>query len=224
MKKGKLVSVIAALAAIAIFNTAVVPVQATSRTTTTEVVGVGRDADEAAQVLGTRRSSVSTDNVTTGKITDNAALEVLKSLQKVAEVVKTAFPDVQTKAEDFSVLDSMEITAVAGTEVSEAKPLFVSFSFPGVTKDTKAYVFHYENKKWVVVPTTVSEGVIVGKFTSLSPVAIVVDKNTLKGSVLGAARATSPRTGDSRLFIIVIAAMCLAIVASANYVFKKKAR
>ena len=79
MQKRKFLSVVAAAAMLVsslVFST---PVNATSVTTTTEVAGAGRTAEEA-QVLGAARSSVDSNDVTVGTIPDKAALDSLKNL------------------------------------------------------------------------------------------------------------------------------------------------
>ncbi len=207
MQKRKFLSIVAAAAMLVsslVFST---PVYATSVTTTTEVAGAGRTAEEA-QVLGAARSSVDSNDVTVGTISNKSALDFLKDLAAVARLI-SAYTGRTVTAADISVVDSMDLSAKPGVDVSEANPLFVSFSFPGVTASTKAYVLHYGNGAWEVVPTTVVDGKVTGKFTSLSPVAIVVEKNTLNSSVLGASR--SPRTGDNRVIVIGACACLLAV-------------
>jgi hypothetical protein len=218
MRKSTFLSTVAVavmLTASMLFST---PAFATSRTTTTEVTGTGRTAADAAQVLGASRATATGEGVTAGVITDKAAIEGLKNLDNVAALVNTVATSAVSKA-DISVIDSMELTVAPGVEVSEAKPLFVSFSFPGITKSTRAYVLHYGKNGWEVVPTTVEEGKVIGKFTSFSPVAIVAETSTLNSSVLGANRATSPRTGDNNMFVIVA---CAGVLLAGSIFAKKK--
>lgn len=215
MQKRKFLSIVAVAAMLISSLAFSTPVIATSPTTTTEVVGAGRTEDEA-QVLGATRSSVDSTDVTVGMITDKSALDFLKDLAAVARLI-SSYTGRTVTAADISVVDSMELTAKAGVEVSEANPLFVTFSFPGITASTKAYVLHYSKGAWGVVPTTVVDGKVTGKFNNLSPVAIVVEKNTLNASVLGATR--SPRTGDNR--VIVIGA-CACLLAAAVLVDRKR--
>ena len=211
----KFLSIVAAAAMLISAIAFSTPVNATSPTTTAEVLGAGRTAEEAG-VLGAARSSVENADVTVALITNKAALDGLKNVEAVANLVAAAV-GATVKADDIAVLDSMEVTAKPGVEVSEANPLFITFSFPGITATTKAYVLHYGKNGWEVVPTTVADGKVTGKFTSLSPVAIVAEKNTLNASVLGATR--SPRTGDNR--VIVIGA-CACLLAVAGIVDRKR--
>ncbi|MCR4902194.1 MAG: hypothetical protein K6A23_04990, partial [Butyrivibrio sp.] len=213
---------IAAIAAVLTIGiTFTTPAYAASVTTTTEIEGVGRTEAEAAggQVLGATRDSVSTTGVKAGKITDKNAINGLSDLGAVANLINQS-AQVNLPAAGISILDSMEITPDAGVEVSEANPLYISFKFPAITANTKAYVLHFGKNGWEVVPSTVSNGLIIAKFTSLSPVAVVVETETLQSSVLGANKAKSPRTGDSR--DIVIVACAVAVLVAGGIVIKNK--
>lgn len=216
MKSIKVLS-IAAVAAVLVSTLAFSSeVYATSRTTTLEVAGAARTTtqpSQGAQVLGETREGVVTEEVTVSQITNQEAKAVLNDMNAVADIVASS--GVEVAQNNLTILDSMEITPKAGVVVSEANPLFVSFSFPGVTAKTRAFVFHFVNGKWVVVPTKIENGLIVGKFTSFSPVAVVVDKTTLDTSVLGASKATSPRTGDVNYWIIALSVVGAAVASTA---------
>ena len=191
---------------------------ATSVTTTTEVLGIGRTEEEASetpQVLGARRTSASGDGINISKVTDNKALESVKNMETVAAAINVAINST-VQSSELTLVDVIEVKEQAGTVVSEENPLFITFSFPGITADTEAYILHYSNGVWKVVPTTVYEGKVVGKFTSLSPVAIVTRTSSLKGAVKGAGRKKSPRTGDDSYLIILAcgAVATLAVTAS----------
>lgn len=212
MKKGKVLT-LAAAALMTVSLAFPTQVYATSRTTTTELTG--------AQVLGATRTAVIGEDVTASQITDQTAINGLKDMDSVASLVSET-PGVDLKADEISILDSMEINLADGVEVSEANPLYLTFSFPGVTANTKAFVLHFVNGAWKVEETTVADGTITGKFTSFSPVAIVVETSTLNSSVLGSDRATSPRTGDSSRVVIMLAvaaALCGGCVAARKKVF-----
>ncbi len=226
MKGRKVLSFLAVACAAIVGLSAQTTVFATSRTTTTEVLGVSRSVDEAinSQVLGARRSgSVAGDNVTTGTITDQNAAKKLLDLEAIARLI-SKYTGRTVTAEDIAILDSMDIKPVAGTVVSKENPLFVSFTFPSVTKDTKAYVIHYENDEWTIVPTKVSEEIVVGEFVSLSPSAIVVEKNSLKGAVLGASRAISPRTGDGMGLAMYLVIGFLVVLSTVGFVSRKRSK
>jgi hypothetical protein len=214
MRKNVLVS--AALAVVMMANVLfTVDAQAVSRTTTTELGGIGRSVEEAInvdpQVLGARRNS-ETQGVNLGDITDPNALASLSDLTLFGTLI-SEYTHTEIKASDLSVLNSMDVKAPAGVEVSEKNPIYISFSFPAITADSQVFILHYGKAGWEVVPTTVVEGRVVGAFTSLSPVAIVAKKNTLKGAVLGANRKKSPRTGDNFWFLIIAGAGIIAVSA-----------
>lgn len=224
MKRVKVLSIAAIAAVLVSTLTFSSEVYATSRTTTLEVAGAARttaQATQGAQVLGDVREGVVSDDVVVEQITNAEAVAVLNDVNAVAEVI--ASTGVSVSPEKVSVLGSMELTAKPGVEVSEKNPLFVSFNFPGVTVKTKAFVCHFVNGKWTVEPTEVKDGLIIGKFTSLSPVAVVVDKTTLDSSVLGASKAKSPRTGDDFAWIIAICAAGAVTSSVVAYKAKKRA-
>ena len=233
MKKSKLLSIVAVAAAIITSFSTPLTAEAVSRTETTELLGTGGTAEEAIgaatttpttaptanpQVLGAQRSNVAGE-VTVSNITDPTALAQLNDLELFAKLISDYTHQV-VKASDITILDSMEVTARANVEVSATSPLFVTFGFPSITGTTDAYVFHYGETGWQIVPTSVVEGLVTGEFTKLSPVAIVVKTDTLKGAVLGAGRKKSPRTGDNSYMYIVV---CAAVAAcGTGYVTKKK--
>lgn len=241
MRKNVLVS--AALAVVMMANVLfTVDAQAVSRTTTVEITGVSRTADGAGdgQVLGARRGAEASTGVTASTIVNQEAASKVNNVETVAILVNdyvkavveagavagqtsnTASSNVsavEVKATDISVVDAMELKVDAGVEVSAENPLYVSFSVPGVTENTRAWVLHYGVNGWEVVPTTVVDGKVIGMFTSLSPVAIVVDKSTLKGAVLGATRKKSPRTGDNFWLLIIAGA---GVIAASAVALQKK--
>ena len=229
MKK-KYLSIAAVAAALLVSLTISTQVYATSVTTSTELVGVTIGPDEGAgvvaptagtpQVLGSRRAGVIGQDVTLGTITIKDALNKLGNLELVADVISNYIGG-ELNSADIAILDSMEVEPAQGLVVSESNPVSLTFSFPGITESTKAYVLHYENGEWVVVPTTVGDGVVIGTFTSLSPVAIVVEKATLNSSVLGANRTKSPRTGDNRGFTLAVTAGGVAVLLLVNAVAGK---
>ncbi len=245
MKKKVFLSITAI--AVALVTSLFVPTQAyaTSVTTTTEIVGVARTEAEASdpQVLGARRGSANSEDVTAIKIKDKEVVKALSTAESVSKIINNVIEKINTaivnaavtgtttttnttgstasttlqevKAEELTVVDTMDITPKAGTIVSEEKPLYVTFSFPGVTAKSEVFVLHYHKAVWELVPVTVSEGQIVAKFTSLSPVAIVVKTNTLKGAaVKGASRKKSPRTGDDNYLILIACGAALAFAGS----------
>ena len=216
MKKG--LSIIAITVALIMSISFSIPVYATSRTTTGEVLGATRSLDQpGAQVLGATRNRVSGEGIVVGDITDKDALASLSNLEIFARLI-SAYTNKTVIAKELTILSSMDIETEKNIVVSEEQPLFVTFGFPAILKNSEVYVFHFVNGQWVIVPETISEGQVVGEFTSLSPVAIVAKTSTLNGSVLGANRSVSPRTGDGRYMIIA----ALVVVCGFFFTFRKK--
>ncbi len=225
MKKHVLVS--AALAVVMMANVLfTIDAQAVSRTETVEVTGVSRTLEGAidGQVLGARRGEVISSGVSSSVITNKDANSVISDVNKVAAIINEYLKlqsgsANEVKATDISVINAFELKPDNGIAVSKEEPLYVSFGVPSVTANTSAWVLHYGSNGWEVVPTAVVDGKVVGMFTSLSPVSIVVDKSSLNGSVLGAARKKSPRTGDNFWLLIIAGA---GIVAGTAVLLQKK--
>lgn len=226
MKKKTFLSITAM--AVALVTSLMVPTTAlaTSVTTTTEILGVARSAAEASdpQVLGARRDSSTAEGVTTSKIKDKEVVTALSTTESVSNIINNVISKInaaagntavaEVKSEEITVVDTMDITPKAGTVVSEENPLYVTFGFPGLAADSEVFILHYHNGVWELVPNTVSDGQIVAKFTSFSPVAIVVKTNTLKAAVKGAKK--SPRTGDDRYLILIACGAAVALVGSTS--------
>lgn len=214
MKKKLFLSIVAMTVALVTSLSVPTTAYATSVTTTTEIAGVSRTADDASPaVLGARRDSANGEGVNTSKVTDPNALESISNLENVAIVISTG-ANVAVSGNELTVVDVMEINAQAGTVVSPENPLYITFNFPGITASSEVYILHYSNGVWSVIPTTVYDGSIVGMFTSLSPVAIVTRTSTLNGAVKGAKK--SPRTGDDRYLILIACGAALALAGSAS--------
>ncbi len=232
MRKNVLVS--AAIAVVLMANVVFsVDAQAVSRTTTVEISGVGRTADDAGngQVLGARRGEEVSKGVEVSTFVNQEALKAINTVEKVATIINNYINVIssnnstgqtgnssasilsEVKVENVSVVGSMELKLEEGVTASAENPLYVSFTVPGVTANTKAWVLHYGRNGWEVIPTTVAEGKVIGMFTSFSPVTIGVDKSTLNCTVLGANRKTSPRTGDNFWLIIIAGAGVVAMSA-----------
>lgn len=115
----------------------------------------------------------------------------------------------------LTVADVKEVTAPEGAKF----PLKITFAMKGVTASSKVQILHYDAKKaaWEKIDTTVADGTVTGTFSSLSPVAFVVDKTTLTSAT---GTATSPAT--SATTVSAVAVLGLAAVAAA-FGLKKKA-
>jgi hypothetical protein len=136
-----------------------------------------------------------------------------------------AVADIKTEAKlkevigDFNanmtVADVKEVTAPEGAKF----PLKITFVMKGVTASSKVQILHYNRSAsaWEKIDTTVADGTVTGTFSSLSPVAFVVDKTTLTSAT---GTATSPAT--SATAVSAVAVLGLAAVA-AVFGLKKKA-
>ena len=114
-----------------------------------------------------------------------------------------------------TVADVKEVTAPEGAKF----PLKITFVMKGVTASSKVQILHYNRSAsaWEKIDTTVADGTVTGTFSSLSPVAFVVDKTTLTSAT---GTATSPAT--SATAVSAVAVLGLAAVAAA-FGLKKKA-
>ena len=218
MKKGRFLSVVAAVVMLIASLGYSTPVYATSRTTTGEVLGAARSVQDA-QVLGASRSSDLGLGLSVEDITDKTVLASLSDLEIFAKLISANTGKTVT-AKELSILDKMEVKLAAGTTVSKENPVFIPFSFPAILENSEVYAFHYGKNGWEMVPGTVSDGKIIGEFSELSPVAIVAKTSTLKGGVLGANRSKSARTGDNRMVYILA---CAAALGMSGLALKKKA-
>ena len=218
MKKGRFLSIVAAVVMLIASLGYSTPVYATSRTTTGEVLGAARTMNDA-QVLGARRGSDLGLGISADDITDENVLKTLSDLEIFAKLI-SAYTGKTVKASELSILDKMDIKLDAGTTVSKENPVFIPFSFPAILENSEVYAFHFGKNGWEIVPGTVSDGKIIGEFSELSPVAIVAKTSTLKGGVLGANRSKSARTGDNRMVYILACGLALGMSGLA---LKKKA-
>lgn len=114
-------------------------------------------------------------------------------------------------------VDTMQVVALMDVSVSGAEgPVTITFDYPGVNSNTKVAVLHWNGSAWEYIPATVSNGKITATFSSLSPVAIIVDSATMTQPSAGTGSgATSPNTGESSvvfaLGIVALVAACGAL-------------
>ena len=142
--------------------------------------------------------------------------------KSLVENVKETFRDILTKA-GIKVTEGMEVVDVKDVSVPEGTefPVTITFKVAGVTSETRVEVLHYTGTEWEVVKSEAGEGTITATFTSLSPVAFVIDKNTM--SPIGSTSTEAPRTG---MGMAVPAAIVIGAVAVIGFVAlgKKKVR
>lgn len=127
--------------------------------------------------------------------------------------------------EGMEVVDAMDVSVPEGTPM----PVTITFDVPGVGADTKVAVLHYNGSAWEVLEGTAGNGTITATFTSLSPVAFVVDKNTATGTSTGSNTSTgssssvSPKTGeDLGMLTATVAAAVLVLGAGCVFFVKRK--
>ena len=200
MKTKRLLSAIAAgvLACAMSFNVMAADSPSTS--------GVVKEITSATNKDG---ASVSIKITTLPDASQAAAKEVEKT-----ETVKTVLGD--KYVEGMYVMDVQEVV-VEGTIPADQWPVTITFSVPGVVSTTKVAVLHYTGSAWEVVPSQAGEGTITATFNSLSPVAFVVDRNTL-----GSTTSTSPKTGES--FAVIGLGVIALMAAGGAYGLSRKKR
>lgn len=136
---------------------------------------------------------------------------------KTEEGLKAVLGDVYV--EGMVVVDAADVTVPEGTPM----PVTITFTVPGVGVNTKVAVLHYNGSAWEVVESKAGEGTITATFTSLSPVAFVIDKNTAVGDSKPAGDTVSPKTGENTGVLAAVSVAALTALA-AGCVFWKKRR
>jgi hypothetical protein len=112
-------------------------------------------------------------------------------------------------SEDMTTVDVQDVTVPEGTVF----PITITFKFAGVTADTKGCFMHWTGSSWEKIDATFGNGTMTGTFSSLSPVAFVMNADVTQISV-----GTSPQTSDSLAAIFTI----LAVSVAASLVLSKK--
>ena len=145
-----------------------------------------------------------------------AATQQLDEAAFVKELVGTDF------VEGMKVLDIQEVEVIGDKSLIEW-PLTLTFKVPGVVETTKVAVLHYdvEKKAWEKVDSKAGNGTIEATFHSLSPVAFVVDQNTM-GSAASTGSATSPKTGEST--VVMGFALVALLAAGGAWALSSKKR
>lgn len=138
--------------------------------------------------------------------TDTKATEAVKEVKKeatVKEVLGTKF------------VEGMKVTDVRDVKANQpfSGSIKITFKVPGVVKTTKVAVLHFGGEKWEEVPSEAGNGTITATFTSLSPVAFVIDENTVDVS--------SPKDGE--LNLVPVVAVVALVAAAGAVVLRKKA-
>ncbi|MDY2628724.1 MAG: LPXTG cell wall anchor domain-containing protein [Lachnospiraceae bacterium] len=145
------------------------------------------------------------------------AVQEIKSEDTLKEVLGDAYE------EGMQVVDVKNITVPEGT----AFPVTLTFKVAGVTESSSVAVLHFDTAAgvWETVDSKAGNGTITATFTSLSPVAFVVDQKTA-ASVSGAgSNGQTPSTGDAGTGILPTVLIAVAALAGAGLIlFSRKKR
>lgn len=177
----------------------------------TGVVTAGGAKDVNGNTVQTTLSSIPAEYA--------AAVSEIKTTDGLKAVLGDAF------VEGMEVVDAMDVSVPEGTPM----PVTITFDVPGVGTGTKVAVLHYNGSAWEVIEATAGNGTITATFTSLSPVAFVVDKNTKTGttstttsnSTSSSSSSVSPKTGENT-GMLASAAVVAVLALGAGCVFFAK--
>lgn len=137
---------------------------------------------------------------------------VTPSVADAAATIKATNSDV--KAENLTVAWVRDIKA----NIPAGGSVTITFEVPGATADDTVYVLHFENSAWVTVAKCKGNA-ISAEFTSLSPVALVMEKG--EPTVAPKPGDESPKTGEEPVLLAATAVVLLA-GAVAVVALKKK--
>ena len=109
--------------------------------------------------------------------------------------------------ENMMVVDIVDVKIVG--DASQVKfPVTITFQVNGVTVSTKGMILHYTGSAWEKIPTTMGEGTMTGTFSSLSPVAFVVDKTTVTGGTASPKTSAQSAAAVALLGLLAVTAAC----------------
>lgn len=186
--------------------------------------------------------SVSVSGVVTAvtTATDKDGKAVNATFGEVPAEYSSAVAEVKTEAKLKELIGSdytstMQVVDVKNVTVPDGTvfPVTITFKVTGVTASTKVAVLHYNTttKAWEKVESKAGDGTVTATFTSLSPVAFVVDKATAasttttnKGttsSTTASASTTSPKTGETN---VMMYAGIVAVAAVAGMAVTRRKR
>lgn len=165
-----------------------------------------------------------------------SAVAEVKTAEKLKELLGSDYTST------MQVVDVKNVTVPDGTVF----PVTITFKVTGVTASTKVAVLHYNTttKTWEKVESKAGDGTVTATFTSLSPVAFVVDKATAasttttnkgtttttnKGTTSStsttgsktASSTTSPKTGETN---VMMYAGIVAVAAVAGMAVTRRKR
>ena len=196
----------------------------------------------ASAVTAFAQPSVSVSGVVTAvtTATDKDGKAVNATFGEVPAEYASAVSEVKTEAKLKELIGSdytstMQVVDVKNVTVPDGTvfPVTITFKVTGVTASTKVAVLHYNTttKAWEKVESKAGDGTVTATFTSLSPVAFVVDKATAasttttnKGttsSTTASASTTSPKTGETN---VMMYAGIVAVAAVAGMAVTRRKR
>lgn len=118
--------------------------------------------------------------------------------------------DPVSAAKELGLADAEELTGLSVWDVrwvgagGPSFPLTIEIKVAGLKTTSKAHMLHYADGAWEEVTKSVNNGSITGVFNSLSPVAILVDKDTLSET---SSDGASPKTYDGGVTAAAVIAM-----------------
>ena len=173
----------------------------------------------------TMGATVSTATTSTGE-----TVEVKETASAVTPTVAEAAAAVEVegvKAEDLAVAWVRDLFV----EIPEGGSVTITFDVPEAAEGQKVYVLHFNGTEWEKVGEGTGK-VVEATFTSLSPVAIVIEKEAAApvpdtggdpAPAPGGDEPTSPQTGADMTLMYVGVAVFLAAGAVAIVAKKKNA-
>lgn len=172
------------------------------------VSGVRSATDKNGSEVAIKVENVSETNFTEEEVT---AVEKIKNIENVKEVIESSGVGFE---EGMQVADIKNAIAPEGTVF----PVTITFNVEGVTIRSRVTVLHFDTAKgaWEVVESKAGERTITATFHSLSPVAFVVDKETVANG------ATSPQTGEPITLALAGLAICAGAVGMGVTAKKRK--
>lgn len=182
--------------------------------TVTPVVDASTLAPEVAQRLETAYSKISSAG---------SVASFIESAPALNQAVASALANTSVSVEDL-VMDSIcEVTPTGAIaeKLAAGQAVDIPFAVPSLKAGQVAIVLHYNSAgEWEVVPSVTANGVVTATFTSLSPVAILVEEAAASTT---ASAVVSPQTGATGFETIAVAGIALCAVALFFSVKKVKA-
>ena len=183
--------------------------------TVTPVVDASTLAPEVAQRLETAYNKISSAGSVANFIESSPALK---------QAVSAALANTSVSVDKLAVDSICEVTPTGAIaeKLAAGQAVDIPFAVPNLKAGQVAIVLHYNSAgEWEVVPSVTANGVVTATFTSLSPVAILVEEGAT--SATSAGTVESPQTGATGFETIAVTGIALCAVALFFSVKKIKA-